>query len=86
MPRFVIRTDLPAARALHDALERAASDLRNDEVNLNELGKALHAVLAAARETFGAAGLPSVRMDAAAKALDLRTSKRALERFVRQEP
>jgi hypothetical protein len=85
MPRFVIRTDVPAARTLHDALERAASDLRQDELNLNELGKVLHAVMAAARETFSAAGLPSVRMDAATKALDLRTSKSALERFVRDE-
>ena len=85
MPRFVIRTDGPAPRALHDALERAASALREDELNLNELGKVLHAVMAAARETFRSAALPSVRLDAAEKALDLRTSKSALERFVRDD-
>jgi hypothetical protein len=82
MPRFVIRTESPAPAALRDALERAAGMLREDEVNLNELGKALHAVMAAARETFRAAGLPSMRMDAAEKALDLRTAKSALERFM----
>ncbi|GAB4217517.1 MAG: hypothetical protein OHK0013_45080 [Sandaracinaceae bacterium] len=83
MPRFVIRTEGPAPTALREALERAAEMLCADEVNLNELGRALHAVMAAAGETFRAAGLPSVRMDAAEKALDLRTAKSALERFVR---
>jgi hypothetical protein len=85
MPRFVIPTDGPSPRALHAALERAASDLRGEELNLNDLGKTLHAVMAAARETFRSAGLPSVRLDAAEKALDLRTSKSALERFVRED-
>jgi hypothetical protein len=85
MPRFVIGTDGPGPAALRDALERAAGMLREEELNLNELGKALHAVMAAARETFRAAGLPSMRMDAAEKALDLRTAKSALERFVRED-
>lgn len=79
----MIRTDGPAPTALRDALERAAGILREDQVNLNDLGKALHAAMAAARETFRAAGLPSLRMDAAEKALDLRTARSALERFVR---
>jgi hypothetical protein len=85
MPRYLLRTDAPAPQALRGALERAAGVLREDAVDLHELGKVLHAVMAAARETFRAAGLPSVRMDAAEKALDLRTGKSALERFVGQD-
>jgi hypothetical protein len=85
MPCFVSRTDGQAPTALRDARERAAASLRADEVNLDELGKALRAVMAAARETLRAAGLASMRMDASQRALDLRTARSAPERFVQED-
>lgn len=82
MPKFLVRSDGEGWRALTIELDRAAAMVRRDEVNLNELGKSLAAVVGAARQVFVEAGLSSVRMDAAVKALDLRSKKSELERFV----
>ena len=55
---------------------------RSGEVRLDALGKSLAAVTVATRGVFGAAGVPSMRIEAAMKALDLRTKKSELEAFV----
>ena len=86
MPKFVVRPETEAWRTLGAQLDRAGSLVRGPEVNLNELGKALASIARAALDVFAEAGLPSVRMEAAAKALDLRTKKSELEQFVRGDP
>lgn len=83
MAKFVIRSNEPAARALADAVESLSSLLREEELNLNTLGERLHLIVVAARGVFTAQNLPSVRMDAAVKALDLRTGKSELAAFAR---
>ncbi len=85
MPRFIVRPEGDAWRALAQELERMTAMVCAPEVNLNDLGRSLAGVVRHARGVFVAAGLPSVRMDAAAKALDLTTGKSALEAFTRAE-
>ena len=82
MPRFVVRPEGPAWDTLTGAVRQLASLVAAEEVDLNVLGASLAAVVGGARAVFVAAGLPSVRMDAAHKALDRQTPKSALESFV----
>lgn len=81
-PRFVVR----AEGAHWIEIRRAASDLGElvgaEEVDLNRLGHALAALVAGVRAAFEVAALPSLRLAAAKKALDLKTRKSALEAFV----
>ena len=49
MPKFVVRPEGAAWRALSSELDRAAALVRGSQVNLNELGKSLASVVAAAR-------------------------------------
>ena len=84
-PRFVVR----AEGAHWVEIRRAAEELRAlvhaDEVDLNRLGHALSALVAGGRAAFEAASLPSLRLAAAKKALDLRTRKGSLEAFVAED-
>ena len=82
MPKFVVpRSD--AVHTLSRELGVMSALSSSADVNLNELAKALAVVVGATRAVFIAADLPSVRMDAAVKALDLRSKKSELEAFVR---
>ena len=85
MPKFVVRSDGEAWRALASELEKASALVRGADVNLNDLAKSLASIAIAVRRVFVDAGLASVRMDAAVKALDLRTKKSELERFARSD-
>lgn len=68
--------------ALSTSLDRARELVRADTVDGVELGKALAAITSAVRAVYVEAGVPSMRMAAAEKALDLRTKKTELETFV----
>ncbi len=82
MPRFVVASrgeHWDAVRASLAELSRLAS---GGEVDLNDVGKGLSRLVIAVRAAFDDAGLPSVRLKAAVRALDLKTPKSALEAFV----
>ena len=81
MPKFLVRAEGEVWRTLAQDLERMVAITSGPEVNMNDLGRALASIVGSVRAAFVSAGLPSVRMDAAAKALDLRTPKSALESF-----
>lgn len=68
--------------ALREELERMLAMTRADEVPLDELGKSLGAIARAIHGVFVASKTPSMRIDAAVKALDLRTKRSELESFV----
>jgi hypothetical protein len=82
MPKFVVTPQGEVWDRLRVEVTRLASLASGETVDLNQLGKALAAVVTASLSAFDTAGLPSVRMRAAAKALDLTTKKSELEHFV----
>lgn len=85
MPRFVVEPRGDTWAALRAAIGALAERVAAEHVDLNGLGKDLGAVVRAARAVFGEAGLPSVRLAAAAKALDPVTKRSQLEAFARED-
>jgi hypothetical protein len=83
MPRFVVRAEGPEWEALRADVTALGTIAGGDEVNLNDLARALGRVVTGVSAAFARASLPSVRLAAAEKALDLKTAKSALEGFVR---
>lgn len=72
----------PCAAELREAAAAFGRAVEGPAVDLAQAGKALGRAAAALARAFAEAGVGSVRMRAAAKALDLRTPKGELERFV----
>lgn len=83
MPRFVVRAEGPEWEALRADVAALGALVGGAEVNLNDLARALGRVVAGVGAAFSREGLPSVRLAAAEKALDLKTGKSALEGFVK---
>lgn len=81
-PRFVVRADGAAWEAVRLSASDLAELVSREEVDMNALGHALGALVGAVRDAFEAAALPSMRLAAAARALDLKTSKSALSTFL----
>lgn len=81
-PRFVVRAEGEPWVAVRRATSDLAALVQADEVDMNVLGHALGALVGAARDAFEAAALPSLRLEAARRALDLRTKKSKLEAFL----
>lgn len=81
-PKFLVRADGEAWVALRRASAELAELVARDEVDMNSMGHALSALVTCARSTFELAALPSLRLEAARRALDLKTPKSALEQFV----
>jgi len=82
MPRFVVRAEGPEWEALRAEVASLAALAGGDEVDLNHLARTLGRVVAGVGAAFARAGLPSVRLAAAEKALDLRTKNSELQAFV----
>lgn len=82
-PRFVVRAEGAHWVDIRRAAEELGELVRAEEVDMNRLGHALSALVVGARAAFEAAALPSLRLEAAKRALDLKTPKSALEAFVR---
>jgi hypothetical protein len=82
MPRFVVRAEGPEWEALRADVAALSAIAAGAEVNLNDLARALGRVVAGVGAAFTRARLPSVRLAAAEKALDLKTGKSELEAFV----
>lgn len=81
-PRFVVRPEGEHWVEVRRAAREIAALIEAEEVDLNRLGRALAALVAGTSAVFDAAALPSLRLEAAKKALDLKTAKSALEAFV----
>jgi hypothetical protein len=82
MPRLEADTQGDAWDHLRAALSRLDAIAASPRADLVALGKAYAALAEAMREVALAAGQSSARFDAAARALDLRTPKSAIEAFV----
>lgn len=85
-PRFVVRPDGEAWVALRRAVAELAELVGREEVDMNALGHTLSACVTSARAAFEQASLPSLRLEAASRALDLKTPKSALEAFIAPSP
>ncbi|MDQ3031251.1 MAG: hypothetical protein M3Y87_02465 [Myxococcota bacterium] len=83
MPRFVVRAEGTEWDSLRRELASMGAVAAAEQVDMNELGKSLARTVTCVRAVFVSAAMPSVRMDAAVRALDLRTPKSELERFAR---
>jgi hypothetical protein len=83
MPRFRVRTTGDGWESLRRDAEALAAIVRGEEVDLNQLGKLLSAVVGGSFAVFTEAGLASVRLEAAVKALEPKTPRSELERFAR---
>jgi len=83
MPRFVIQAQGELWAKVRTDVAQLQGIVGADVVDLNDLGKALAALVAGTAAVFAASGLASVRMEAASKALDRKTPKSELERFAR---
>ena len=81
MPR-TIEAEGPAWEALKDRAEALAATCSGGQVDLLALAKAYAAFAVAIGEAAEAAGQTSMRFEAAAKALDLRTPRSALTAFL----
>lgn len=83
MSKAIVRVEGEAWSTLATELDRLRALVAGPEVDMHALGKGLASLMLAARGVFTLAGMTSVRMDAAVKALDLRTAKSELEQFAR---
>ena len=83
MPKFRVRAEGDVWDELRVDAEKLAARVRAEEIDLNQLGKILSSVVRSSAAAFVKADLPSVRLEAATKALDLKTPKTELERFAR---
>ena len=81
-PRFVVRADGEPWVGLRRAAAELGELVAREEVDMNALGHALSACVTHARAAFERAALPSLRLEAARRALDLKTPKSALEAFL----
>jgi hypothetical protein len=82
VPKFVVLAEGPTWDAIRRAASQVAELVARDEVDMNALGHALGALVSGVRAGFEGAALPSLRLDAAARALDLKTPKSALLVFL----
>lgn len=83
MPKFVVRVEGPIWEEVRRSVAALSREVDGESADLNRVGKALASVVGAVAAAFTQAELPSLRMSAAQRALDLKTPRGALEAFVR---
>ena len=86
MARFVVRSRGENWDTVRAALVELTQLVSDEHVDLNRVGKGLSRLAVAVLATFDEAGIPSIRLRATVRALDLATPKRALEAFVESGP
>jgi hypothetical protein len=80
--RFHVAADAASIGALRDQVEALLGLLRQPQVDLTALGHGLHRVAVSMLAASEAAGLTSARLQAAVRALDLKTPKSKLLAFL----
>lgn len=85
MSRPQLDTSTAAWKPVREAAETVAAMLGEDQVDLVDFGKAYAEFAMALCVASRAGGTSSMRFEAAALALDLRTKKSALEEFLQRQ-